>query len=87
MPKRLHLGIGQHGKRVPKYLGDGVWLAQCRVSDTDGAIRRVQRIGLAEEFDKHGKFAVDALIDDSARGYGVDLPGVARHLYRGNDGR
>ena len=34
----------------------------CRYRDSDGVTRIVQRIGPADEFDKHGKLAEDALI-------------------------
>ena len=39
MAGRPPLRIGQHGKISRKYLGDGVWEAQCRVRDTDGVTR------------------------------------------------
>ena len=55
--------IGQHGKILRRYLGDGVWLAQCRFRDADGVTRKVQRLGPADEFDKHGKLAEDMLIE------------------------
>jgi hypothetical protein len=87
MPRRPSLRIGQHGKVAREYLGDAVWLAQCRVRDTDGVARGVQLIGPADEYDKHGKFAVDAVMDDSARGYGVRVRDVARHLCGADDGR
>jgi integrase len=57
------LRIGQHGKIVREYLGSGVWVARCRFRDVDGVTRRVQRLGPADEFDKHGKLAEDALIE------------------------
>lgn len=57
------LRIGQHGKILRRYLGDGVWLAQCRFRDADGVTRKLQRLGPADEFDKHGKLAEDMLIE------------------------
>ena len=39
MAGRPPLRIGQHGKISRKYLGNGVWEAQCRVRDTDGVTR------------------------------------------------
>jgi integrase len=57
------LRIGQHGKITRKYLGGGIWLAQCRFRDTDGVTRRVQRLGPPDEQDKYGKLAADALIE------------------------
>ena len=47
--------IERHGKITRTYLGGGVWMAQCRYRDTDGIVRKVQRLGPADEFDKHGK--------------------------------
>ena len=55
--------IGQHGKITRKYLGSGIWLAQCRFRDSDDVTRRVQRLGPPDENDKHGKLAADALIE------------------------
>ena len=59
---RPPLRIGQHGKIVREYLGGGVWLARARFRDSDGVTRRVQRLGPADEFDKYGKLAEDALL-------------------------
>jgi integrase len=56
------LRIGQHGKIVREYLGGGVWLARTRFRDADGVTRRVRRVGPADEFDKYGKLAEDALL-------------------------
>lgn len=63
MAGRPPLRIGAHGKISRKYLGCGVWLAQCRYRDSDGVTRKVQRLGPADEFDKRGKLAEDALIE------------------------
>jgi len=63
MAGRPALRIGQHGKVKRIYLGGGVWLARCRYRDTDGVTRIVQRVGPADEFDKRGKLAEDALIE------------------------
>jgi integrase len=60
---RPPLRIGQHGKVTREYLGSGVWLARCKVRDPDGVIRRVERRGPTDEYDKHGKLAEDALIE------------------------
>jgi integrase len=60
---RPSLRIGQHGKITRKYLGGGIWLAQCRFRDADGVTRRVQRLGPPDEHDKYGKLAADALIE------------------------
>jgi integrase len=60
---RPSLRIGQHGKVKRIYLGAGVWLARCRYRDSDGVTRIVQRVGPADEFDKRGKLAEDALIE------------------------
>jgi len=49
---RPSLRIGQHGKITRKYLGGGIWLAQCRFRDSDGVTRRVQRLGPPDEHDK-----------------------------------
>ena len=62
MAGRPPLRIGQHGNITRDYLGGGVWLARCRYRDSDGVTRKVQRIGPADEYDKHGKLAEDALI-------------------------
>jgi integrase len=67
MAGRPPLRIGQHGKISRKYLGEGVWEAQCRVRDTDGMTRRVRRVGPADEYDRHGKLAEDALIEALAQ--------------------
>jgi len=63
MPGRPQLRIGAHGKITRIYQGDGVWLARCRYRDLDGVTRVVQRLGSADEYDKHGKLAQDALIE------------------------
>ncbi|WP_396928173.1 tyrosine recombinase XerC [Mycolicibacterium sp.] len=55
--------IGQHGKITRKYLGGGIWLAQCRFRDSDGVTCRVQRLGPSDEHDKYGKLAADPLIE------------------------
>jgi Phage integrase family len=60
---RPSLRIGQHGKITRRYLGGGLWLAQCRFRDSDGVTRRVQRLGPPDEHDKYGKLATDALIE------------------------
>jgi integrase len=39
------------------------WLARTRFRDSDGVTRKVQRLGPADEHDKHGKLAEDALIE------------------------
>jgi hypothetical protein len=57
------LRIGAHGKINRAYLGGGVWMARCRYRDSDGVTRTVQRLGPADEFDKHGKLAEDALLE------------------------
>jgi hypothetical protein len=59
---RPPLRIGQHGKIVREYLGGGVWLARARFRDSEGVTRRVQRLGPADEVDKYGKLAEDALL-------------------------
>lgn len=63
MPGRPPLRIGAHGKITRKYLGGGVWLAQCRYRDSDGVTRRVQRLGPADDHDQHSKLAEDALVE------------------------
>jgi len=63
MAGRPSLRIGQHGKVKRIYVGGGVWLARCRYRDSDGVTRIVQRVGRADEFDKYGKLAEDALIE------------------------
>ncbi len=63
MAGRPPLRIGQHGKISRKYIGNGVWEAQCRYRDTDGVTRRVRRIGPADQYDRRGKLAEDVLIE------------------------
>jgi integrase len=63
MAGRPPLRIGQHGKITRKYLGGGVWVARCRFRDSDGVTRIVERRGTADEHDKHGKLAEDALVE------------------------
>ncbi len=63
MAGRPPLRIGQHGKIKRIFLGNGVWLARCRVRDADGVTRVVERKGPADDFDKHGKLAEDLLIE------------------------
>jgi Phage integrase family len=63
---RPSLRIGQHGKVKRIYLSAGVWLARCRYRDSDGVTRIVQRVGPADDFDKRGKLAEDALIESLA---------------------
>jgi integrase len=63
MPGRPRLRIAQHGNINRRYLGGGVWEAFCRFRDSDGIVRKVQRLGPADEFDKRGKLAEDALIE------------------------
>jgi integrase len=63
MAGRPPLRIGQHGKITRTYLGGGVWVARCKFRDTDGVTRRIERRGPADEHDKHGKLAEDALIE------------------------
>lgn len=67
MAGRPPLRIGQHGKISRKYLGDGVWEAQCRVRDTDGVTRRVRRVGPPDDYDRRGKLAEDALMEALAQ--------------------
>jgi integrase len=67
MAGRPPLRIGQHGKISRKYIGSGVWEAQCRYRDTDGVTRRVRRIGPADQYDRRGKLAEDVLIEALAR--------------------
>ena len=62
MAGRPPLRIGQHVKIVREHRGGGVWLARARFRDADGVTRRVQRSGPADEFDKYGKLAEDALL-------------------------
>lgn len=63
MAGRPSLRIGQHGKITRTYLGSGVWAARCKFRDADGVTRRIERRGPADEHDKHGKLAEDALIE------------------------
>ena len=63
MAGRPQLRIGQHGQIKREYLGGGVWVARCRYRDTDGVVRRIERKGPPDEFDKHGKLATDALLE------------------------
>ena len=63
MAGRPPLRIGQHGKISRKYIGNGVWEAQCRYRDTDGVTRRVRRAGPADHYDRRGKLAEDVLIE------------------------
>jgi len=67
MAGRPPLRIGQHGKISRKYIGSGVWEAQCRYRDTDGVTRRVRRIGPADQHDRRGKLAEDVLIEALAQ--------------------
>ncbi|OBJ00359.1 integrase [Mycobacterium alsense] len=63
MAGRPPLRIGAHGKINRRYLGGGVWEAFCRYRDSDGVVRKVQRLGPPDEFDKRGKLAEDALLE------------------------
>jgi integrase len=63
MAGRPPLRIGAHGKITRTHLGGGVWLARCRVRDSDGVVRIVERRGPADDHDHHGKQAEDALIE------------------------
>ena len=67
MAGRPPLRIGQHGKISRRYIGNGVWEAQCRYRDTDGVTRRVRRIGPADQYDRRGKLAEDVLIEALAQ--------------------
>lgn len=98
MAGRPPLRIGAHGKISRVHLGEGVWLARCRYRDSDGVTRIVERRGPADESDKHGKLAEDALIEALAKrrppaGSEVSLDTrigvlVDRHIERlGEDGR
>ena len=98
MAGRPPLRIGQHGKINRRYLGGGVWEAFCRFRDSDGVVRKVQRLGPADEFDKRGKLAEDALLEalaerrtPSADQIGLDtllVTLVDQHLARlAEDGR
>ncbi|HME74273.1 MAG TPA: hypothetical protein VKI00_01035 [Mycobacterium sp.] len=73
-PGRPPLRIGAHDKIIRKYLGGGVWSARCRYRDSDGVTRIVERRGPADENDRRGKLAEDALIEalQSRRGAGGD---------------
>lgn len=62
MAGRPQLRIATHGKIKRIYQGGGIWLARCRYRDTDGVTRVVQKLGPADEYDKYGKLAEDALI-------------------------
>lgn len=62
MAGRPQLRIATHGKIKRIYQGGGVWLARCRYRDTDCVTRVVQKLGPADEYDKYGKLAEDALI-------------------------
>lgn len=59
---RPALRLGAHGKITRVSLGGGVWLARCKFRDSDGVVRRVERRGPADEEDKHGRLAEDALV-------------------------
>jgi integrase len=63
MAGRPPLRIGQHGKISRTYLGGGVWMARTRYRDSDGVTRIVERRGPADDHDKHGKLAADALVE------------------------
>lgn len=92
MAGRPPLRIGAHGKISRRYLGGGVWEASCRFRDSDGVVRKVQRLGPADEYDKHGKQAEDLLVEalaqrrpPSADQIGLDtlvLSLVDQHLVR-----
>ncbi|MCW2650877.1 MAG: site-specific tyrosine recombinase XerC [Mycobacterium sp.] len=45
------------------YLGGGIWLARCRFRDSDGVVRKVEKRGQPDEFDKYRKLAEDALLE------------------------
>jgi hypothetical protein len=62
MAGRPPLRIGQHSKIVREHLGSGIWLARTRFRDGDGVTRRARRVGPADEFDKYGTLAEDALL-------------------------
>ncbi|CAN5388200.1 site-specific integrase [soil metagenome] len=99
MAGRPPLRIGQHGQIARDYLGGGVWVARCRYRDSDGVVRRIERKGPADEFDKHGKLATDALLEviaerrvpaqaDELGGDTLVMALVDRHLERlAEDGR
>lgn len=40
-----------------------MWIARCRYRDSDGVVRRIERKGPPDPYDKHGKLAEDALIE------------------------
>ena len=63
MAGRPPLRIGAHGNITRHYLGGGVWVARCRYRDSDGVTRKIERRGPADDHDKHGKLAEDALIE------------------------
>lgn len=63
MAGRPPLRIGQHGKIWRQNLGGGVWVARCRYRDRDGVTRIVERRGPADDLDRRGKLAEDALIE------------------------
>lgn len=63
MAGRPQLRIGTRGRIDREHLGGGVWVARCRYRDTDGVVRRVERKGPPDQYDKHGKLAEDALIE------------------------
>lgn len=99
MAGRPPLRIGQHGKISRIHLGNGVWVARCRFRDTDGVTRLVERRGPADEYDKRGKQAEDALVEALAQRHpssGPDVTGpetlvmalITQHLQRlEEDGR
>ncbi|MCV7254723.1 site-specific integrase [Mycobacterium hackensackense] len=63
MSGRPPLRIGQHGKVSRTQLGGGVWVARCRIRDADGVTRLIERRGPADDYDKYGKLAEDALLE------------------------
>ncbi len=63
MVGRPPLRIGEHGRISRTHLGGGVWRAECRFRDGDGVTRKVRRVGPADEHDRKGKLAEDALIE------------------------
>ena len=84
MAGRPPLRIGQHGKITRKHLGGGVWVARCRYRDDDGVTRIVERRWPADEHDKRGKLAEDALVEalaerrpPSGGEIGLDTPVMA----------
>lgn len=99
MTGRPPLRIGQHSKISRQYIGGGVWIARCRFRDRDGVTRIVERRGPADDYDKHGKLAEDALIESLAERQPPASPDtigpeslvmalVTRHIERlGEDGR